>query len=125
VVVMVVPVERGGVLTVRRAIHPGIGELALIGGYMDFGELISGACARELFEETGIARVADEFKHIKTISPPGGKSVLIFLEMVGAPVTRAEVAAMVPNDEVSEFVVVESAVPLVFATHTQVLEEYI
>lgn len=56
VAVCLLPVD-GGLLCVRRAIPPAVGQLALPGGYIDLAETWQGAAARELFEETGI--VAD------------------------------------------------------------------
>ena len=43
------------VLMVRRAIQPGIGLWSLPGGYVDRGEVVEKAAAREVLEETGSA----------------------------------------------------------------------
>ena len=43
------------VLMVRRAIQPGIGLWSLPGGYVDRGEVVEKAAAREVLEETGPA----------------------------------------------------------------------
>src|SRR4051794_36608810 len=53
VAVCLVPVD-GGLLTVRRAIEPGRGLLALPGGYINQDETWQAACAREVREETGL-----------------------------------------------------------------------
>ena len=51
-------VERSeGVLFVQRAMPTGYGLWSLPGGYVDRGELVEDAAAREVFEETGL-RVA-------------------------------------------------------------------
>src|SRR6201994_2017003 len=44
----------GGLLTVRRAIPPAKGRLALPGGYVEVDETWQEALVRELFEETGL-----------------------------------------------------------------------
>ena len=50
-----VVVERDDrVLMVRRAIQPGIGLWSLPGGYVDRGEVVEKAAAREVLEETGL-----------------------------------------------------------------------
>src|SRR5439155_25795814 len=56
VAVLVLPVD-GGVLAIRRSIRPA-GKLALPGGFIDLGESLQAACARELREETQL--VIDE-----------------------------------------------------------------
>ena len=43
-----------GLLVVRRGITPGLGELALPGGYIGMGETWQEAGAREVWEETGL-----------------------------------------------------------------------
>ena len=47
--------ERNGmVLLVRRAIQPGMGLWSMPGGYVDRGEVVEEAAAREVLEETGL-----------------------------------------------------------------------
>ena len=48
-------VERGGdVLLVRRGTEPGLGLWSLPAGYVDRGEVVEEAAAREVLEETGL-----------------------------------------------------------------------
>jgi ADP-ribose pyrophosphatase YjhB (NUDIX family) len=54
VIVPVVDGDRTGVLVVRRAIPPGIGKLALVGGFVEEHESWQAGGAREVREETGI-----------------------------------------------------------------------
>ena len=50
---------RDQVLLIRRGRRPGLGLLALPGGFLDPGERIFAACRRELAEETGLQLGAD------------------------------------------------------------------
>ena len=48
-------VERGGrVLLIQRGNHPGYGQWSMPGGYVDRGEVVEEAAAREVWEETGL-----------------------------------------------------------------------
>jgi ADP-ribose pyrophosphatase YjhB (NUDIX family) len=48
-------VERQGkVLMIRRGIQPGMGLWSIPGGYVDRGEVVEEAAAREVTEETGL-----------------------------------------------------------------------
>jgi ADP-ribose pyrophosphatase YjhB (NUDIX family) len=53
VAVALVPID-GGLLVIRRAIQPGLGKLALPGGFVEEQETWQAGCAREVREETGI-----------------------------------------------------------------------
>ncbi len=54
-VTAVTVVERDGrVLMVKRGLEPGIGLWSLPGGYVDRGEPVEAAAAREVLEETGL-----------------------------------------------------------------------
>src|SRR5512134_771964 len=77
VAVMLVPVD-GGLLTVRRAIPPRIGELALPGGFINLGETWQQAAARELLEETGVVVDPGAIGLHTVLSPPDGAFVLVF-----------------------------------------------
>jgi len=50
----VVVEENGKVLMVRRLTQPGFGLWSLPGGYVDRGEVVESAAAREVLEETGL-----------------------------------------------------------------------
>lgn len=57
VCVALVPIvddARTGLLVIRRAIPPGVGKLALVGGFLEAHEAWQDGCAREVREETGL-----------------------------------------------------------------------
>ena len=54
VVAATIPEQDGAVLLTRRSINPGRGLWTFPGGFVDFGEAVTDAAARETFEETGL-----------------------------------------------------------------------
>lgn len=98
VAVALVPLA-GGLLTIRRAIPPGVGKLALPGGFVEEHETWQEGCAREVREETGIiidARSLEPFWYTSTA--PNPNRVLLFA--TSAP--PAEVAPFRRDRETSE-----------------------
>jgi 8-oxo-dGTP pyrophosphatase MutT (NUDIX family) len=118
VAVVLIPLD-GGLLTIRRAIPPHVGELALPGGYINLDESWQQAGAREVFEETGISIEPERIRDHRVLSAPDG-TVLIF--GLAEPLTA--VPALSPNAEVSELVVLRGPETLAFALHTQVVANY-
>lgn len=119
VAVILVPVD-GGLLTVRRAIEPRVGKLALPGGYINAGETWQQAGAREVFEETGVSIDPAGIVDFRVMSVPGDK-VLIF--GLARPLTAVP-ALVHTNPEVSELVILRDPEPLAFPSHTKVMEAY-
>ncbi|HEY1188752.1 MAG TPA: NUDIX domain-containing protein [Gemmata sp.] len=122
VAVCLLPVD-GGLLCVRRAIPPAVGQLALPGGYIDLAETWQGAAARELFEETGLRIDPDEVEHFRTLSSDRGDGVLLVFGRARPRPVRA-LDGFTPTAETSELVVVRGAVELAFPLHTQVVAEF-
>lgn len=117
--VVLIPLRDGGVLTVRRTLPPA-GQLALPGGFVNWGESWQEAAVREVREETGIHLQPESLSLQDAISVESGHLLLFSL----APA----VSDWVPEftcDEVSELVVVHTPTPLAFATHTEMLRRYL
>ena len=64
----------GKVLLVRRANEPGYGLWSVPGGYVDRGEVVEKAAAREVFEETGLRVVID---HLIGLFSEEGRTVIV------------------------------------------------
>src|SRR5947207_11099629 len=54
VVAATIPEQDGAVLLTRRSINPGRGLWTFPGGFVDFGEAVTDAAARETVGETGV-----------------------------------------------------------------------
>lgn len=121
VAVMLLPVD-DGLLMIRRGIEPHVGKLALPGGYVDFGETWEQAAARELREETGVDVDPAEVRHVATLSPPDGGTVLIFGRARRR--TRAELPPLRPAPETTEVLVGTSADGIAFPLHARVVTEF-
>jgi ADP-ribose pyrophosphatase YjhB (NUDIX family) len=119
VAVAVVPITEGGVVLIRRAIEPRLGQLALPGGFIEYGESWQQAAAREVFEETGLEITATGITHLATLSAPDG-TVLIFGQ--SASIARSALDHIAMSAETSEVVVAEQAIDLAFPLHSQVLK---
>ena len=93
--------DRSGLLVVRRAIPPGIGKLALPGGFLEETETWQHGCAREVREETSV--VIDEAR-IEPLwfasSEPKPNRVLLF--GVAAELAAEALPPLVPNAETQE-----------------------
>jgi nitroreductase/predicted NUDIX family NTP pyrophosphohydrolase len=121
VAVVLLPVRTAkglALLTIRRAIEPQLGALALPGGYVDHSETWQEGAARELFEETGMKVEAEAIAPLGVHSPPGGRVVLIFGE---APaIDESALAEFKASPETSEFALIHEGRELAFPLHTQV-----
>jgi 8-oxo-dGTP pyrophosphatase MutT (NUDIX family) len=117
--VVLLPVDQG-VLAVRRAIPPGAGQLALPGGFVNWGETWQEAGAREVLEETGIAISADELRLLQASSVDG----VILLFSQARTRCQAELAWRADPTEISEIVVLNAPCQLAFSTHTEQLSAF-
>ncbi len=119
VVVLIVPIEGGGVLAVRRGIEPGKGKLALPGGFLDVGETWQDGVARELREETHLEVAVANVELFDVTTDPKNGFLLIFGRVAAMPASVAE--GFVETDETTELVVLREPVELAFPLHTEAL----
>jgi ADP-ribose pyrophosphatase YjhB (NUDIX family) len=128
VAVCLIPVkdqDEIGLLLVERK----IGELGwgLPGGFMEFGEDLNQAGARELFEETNIEISADSAVGNDSVSTPDGSKVLIFIEFEAISIDKLN--DFTENDEVGSLKVVwgQDQIPssgIIFPLHAMAAEAF-
>jgi ADP-ribose pyrophosphatase YjhB (NUDIX family) len=124
VAVALVPVD-GGLLAVRRGIPPGVGQLALVGGFIEDHETWQAGCAREVFEETSVVVDPTTIELLWLASTqPKPNRILIF--GVAAPV--AQLPPFQPNAETLERGVIYGPGGLdtdfVFSLHAEAARRY-
>lgn len=101
VLLPVVREGRTGLLVIRRGIQPGIGKLALVGGFLEDHETWAEGGARELREETGVTIDATTLEPFWfTSTEPRPNRVLLF--SLAAPVDASAIDPFVPNHETLE-----------------------
>ncbi len=118
---------RRGVLAIRRAIPPGVGMLALVGGFLEDHESWQQGGAREVMEETGIAIDPETIEPLWwASSEPKPNRVMLF--GVAAPLQRAALPPFVANSETQERGLVFGPDGLdaafVFSTHIEAARRY-
>jgi 8-oxo-dGTP diphosphatase len=115
---VVIPSERGVVL-IRRASEPFAGQWALPGGFVELGETVEEAAAREAAEETGlaveVARLIGVYSEPER--DPRGHNVSVALLV---RVLSGELAAATDASEVS--VLDPSSVELAF-DHSRIIDD--
>jgi len=120
VAVLVLPVEKRGLLMVRRATPP-IG-LAFPSGFIEYGERWQDAAARELAEEAGV-RVDPDL--IRELCVRTGCDGMLLVFATAPAVSRAALQAFAPSSEVSELVVVDAPrEDVVFPPEAELLTEW-
>jgi ADP-ribose pyrophosphatase YjhB (NUDIX family) len=119
VAVALLPVRHSdgpALVVIRRTIQPRLGQLALPGGFIDFGESWEQAVVRELAEETGImASAADVTLAGALTDAPGGYLLLFGLLPVR---DAAELPPSVPTDETEGHQLLHAPEELGFDLHT-------
>jgi ADP-ribose pyrophosphatase YjhB (NUDIX family) len=120
--VLLLPVD-AGLLTIRRGIPPGVGKMALPGGYVDLNETWQQAAARELWEEAGIRIDAAEVEEFAARSSQTGDGILMIVG-VAKHRTSAELPPFLVSDETTERVVIPGPTELAFPLHTEIAGLY-
>lgn len=121
VVVVLAYVQGRGLVLVRRDIEPKKGELALPGGYVDYGETWQEAASRELREETGLLASPEEML-LRDVLSSANRNLLIFCR-VRTPFNT--LPDFKPNEEVSELVFIQAPTELAFSTHTEMAGKFL
>ncbi|MDX1948475.1 MAG: NUDIX domain-containing protein [Pirellulaceae bacterium] len=119
VAVLLVP-SQGKLLAVRRGVAPHVGELALPGGYVNFGETWQEAAAREAGEETGLAIDPRDVRQHLTASTRDGW-LIVFGRV---PPRVIDLAAFRPTREASELLLIDRAESLCFPFHRQAAVDF-
>jgi len=101
VLVQVSEEGRTGLLTIRRSIPPGIGKLALVGGFVEEQETWQHGGAREVREETGVIVDAATLEPLWYVSTePRPNRILLF--SVSPPVLVGALPPFTGDHETSE-----------------------
>ena len=97
-----IPIEDGRVLLVRRNVNPSKGKWTFPGGFVDWGETVTGAALRETQEETGLRVNLDGL--VGVYSYPGAPVVIVVYRarVVGGTLQLSdeiqELAWLVPDE---------------------------
>ena len=112
-------VERDGrILMIRRALEPEIGLWCMPGGYVDRGEVVEEAAAREVLEETGLVV---EVKGLVGLFSEQGRPVIV--AAFAAKETGGALQAGPEAQEV-DFFSQDDLPPLAFPRDVEILERW-
>lgn len=106
----------GKVLFIKRGNEPGYGLWSLPGGYVDRGEVVEKAAAREVFEETGLE--VEVGRLLGVFSEEGRPVILVAYE------ARENGGTLAPGSEALElgFFAPDALPPIAFPRDTHLLE---
>lgn len=112
--------KQTGLLIIRRAIPPRLGEWALPGGYVNYGETWQEAGAREVFEESGLRIDPAELREFHVRSARDDTLIIFAL---AHPRSVESLTPFVPNEEASEqSILMPPGFPLAFNLHTEMAQ---
>jgi 8-oxo-dGTP diphosphatase len=124
VAIVLLPVDTAaggrGVVVVRRAIEPCLGELCLPGGFIEVGETWREAAVRELREEAGLHADAADVRLFGVYDAP----VTLMVCGLLPPVRADDLPPSAPTEEATEWLVVTEPLRLAFHTHTRAVGEF-
>jgi len=124
--VLLIPIEtrpgNAGLLVIRRAIAPGLGQLALPGGYLVVGESWQLGTVREVREETGLELDPAGVRLHAVTSTPNGNELLIFGSVDA--LDAGELDGFRPTDETDAVQVITRPETLAFPLHTAVVKDW-
>lgn len=121
VVCVLLPLRTCELLLIRRGLKDGYGQLALPGGFQNFGESVHDAAVREVREETGAIIRPDRLELISIKTDEYGHNVVIFRNFGGMALPQGP---FTPNEEILELVPVDEAVPTAYPFHTEAVADY-
>lgn len=107
---------------IRRGINPKRGEIALPGGFVDYGESWQAGVCRELHEELDIVADPATVTLFAAHSAPSGKQVLLFGLLPA--IREADLPDFVPNREVMERLLLTGTEEHAFPLHARVVREW-
>ncbi|WTR13215.1 NUDIX domain-containing protein [Streptomyces sp. NBC_00138] len=110
------PRTRPGLVLIRRAIEPQRGQLALPGGFIDFGESWQQAVVRELREETRIDAAATDVTLADALTDEPGGYLLLFGLL--PPRDAGDLPPSAPTDETDGHQVLHEPQDVGFPLHT-------
>ena len=119
--VVLLPINPGGLLLVKRVQEPAAGEWGLPGGFIETGETWQEAGAREVFEETGFRVDPAVITLFDTRSAPDG-TLLVF--GLAPPQSSAVLPRFLPSSETSAVMTAAGPMDLAFSTHTETANRY-
>ena len=112
-----------GVLAVMRRQDPGAGMIGLVGGFVDHKEDLYAAARRERKEETGIDITDDPIRILEARTT--AHNMLVIFCTSERVLREAEIPPFVPNDEVSELVILREPIEMAFSSHTEMLRRFL
>ncbi len=110
--------RKGRILMIRRALQPGMGLWCMPGGYVDRGEVVEEAAAREVFEETGLVV---EVERLVGLFSEKGRQVMV--AAFSAKETGGDLQAGPEAQDVG-FFLREELPPLAFPNDVHILERW-
>lgn len=111
-----------GLLTIRRNIKPGIGKLALPGGFIDEKETWIEAAVREMKEEANVYLSPNNISLLSVESNDRKDVILIF--GMSKPIKISNLPPFIPNSECQERAIIMEKQEMAFTHHTKIVADF-